>query len=113
MTNLDNQPERAEALKISLLNNRETAMNQETTMKDIDDRLFSMLSTQLRIPRESLTRDSTFDSVGLDSLATFEFIFQVEDSFGIKFDENSQLPKTLGGVFDLIADCLKKSAIHG
>jgi len=87
-------------------------MNPQNTTKDIEDRLFSMLSSQLRIPREGLTRDATLESIGLDSLATIEFIFQVEDSFGIHFDENGAPPKTLGEVFDQIATCMKKSAAH-
>jgi acyl carrier protein len=89
-----------------------TNMIQETATKDIEDRLFSMLSSQLRIPREGLTRDSTLESIGLDSLATIEFIFQVEDSFGIHFDEEGAPPKTLGEVFDQIAACMNKSAGH-
>ena len=88
-------------------------MNQESTTKDIEDRLFSMLSSQLQVPRDGLTRDSTLESIGLDSLATIEFIFQVEDSFGIHFDESGAAPKTLGEVFDQIADCMKESAAHG
>jgi len=87
-------------------------MNQETTTKDIEDRLFAMLSSQLQVPREGLTRDATLESIGLDSLATIEFIFQVEDSFGIHFDEDGPPPKTLGEVFDQIAACMKKSASH-
>lgn len=88
-------------------------MNQEATMKDIEDRLFSMLSEQLKVPREGLTRDSTLESIGLDSLMIIEFIFQVEDAFGIHFDLDSALPNNLGEVFDQIAGCMKKSADHG
>ena len=88
-------------------------MNPNNTTKDIEERLFSMLSSQLKVPCEGLTRDATLESIGLDSLATIEFIFQVEDSFGIRLDEISTTPKTLGEVFDLIANCMRKSAEHG
>ena len=67
-------------------------------MNDIESRLYDMLAKQLEIPRERLSHESTLEQIGLDSLAIIEFMFQIEDSFNIRFDQTSEPPKTLGDV---------------
>ncbi|MHB8921710.1 MAG: acyl carrier protein [Halothiobacillus sp.] len=69
-------------------------------MSDIEEQLYQLLMKELPVAREGLTRDSTLESIGLDSLATIEFMFQIEDHFGIRFEQTGTPPKTLGDVFD-------------
>jgi acyl carrier protein len=71
-------------------------------MNDTENRLCDMLAQQLEIPREGLTRTTTLEQVGLDSLATIEFMFQIEDSFNIRFDQTGEPPTTLGDVLDQV-----------
>lgn len=78
-----------------------------TTTNNLEERLFAMLPKELTVPREQLTRDSKLEEIGFDSLAVIEFMFQVEDTFGIRFGESGTPPKTLGEVFDQISAALE------
>jgi len=44
----------------------------------------------------------TLDQAGLDSLAAIELMFQIEDKFGIHFDQAGTLPNTIGDLIDQI-----------
>ncbi len=76
------------------------------TTTNLEERLFAMLPKELTVPREQLTRESRLDEIGFDSLAVIEFMFQVEDSFDIRFGEGGTPPATLGEVFDQISAAL-------
>ena len=76
---------------------------------NLEERLFAMLPKELTVPREQLTRDSKLEEIGFDSLAVIEFMFQVEDTFNIRFGETGEPPKTLGEVFDQIQSELDKA----
>ena len=69
-------------------------------MNDIEEQLYQLLVKELPVEREKLCRESTLESLGMDSLTTIEFMFQIEDHFGIRFDQTGSPPKTLGEVFD-------------
>ncbi len=69
-------------------------------MSDIEAQLYQLLIKELPTAPADLTRDSTLESIGMDSLSTIEFMFQIEDHFGIRFDQTGTPPKTLGDVFD-------------
>lgn len=71
-------------------------------MNDTENRLYDMLAQQLAIPREGITRETTLEQIGLDSLATIEFMFQIEDSFDIRFDQTGAPPITVGDVLDQV-----------
>ncbi|MHB1332552.1 MAG: acyl carrier protein [Sulfuriferula sp.] len=71
-------------------------------MNDTENRLYDMLAQQLAIPREGITRETTLEQIGLDSLATIEFMFQIEDSFDIRFDQSGAPPITVGDVLDQV-----------
>lgn len=69
-------------------------------MNDIEEQLYQLLMKELSVERENLSRESTLESLGMDSLTTIEFMFQIEDHFGVRFDQTGSPPKTLGEVFD-------------
>ena len=71
-------------------------------MNDTENRLCDMLAQQLEISRAGLTRATTLEQIGLDSLATIEFMFQIEDTFNIRFDQSGAPPATLGDVLDQV-----------
>ncbi|MEO6147845.1 MAG: phosphopantetheine-binding protein [Sulfuriferula sp.] len=78
-------------------------------MNDTENRLYDMLAQQLAIPREGLTRETTLEQIGLDSLATIEFMFQIEDSFDIRFDQTGAPPVTVGDVLDQVTAKLQRA----
>ncbi|MGO8756042.1 MAG: acyl carrier protein [Gallionellaceae bacterium] len=61
-----------------------------------------MLVEQFDLKLDNLAPDSQLDSLGLDSLAVIEFMFNLEDELNIKLpDERVQL-KTIGDVANVI-----------
>lgn len=66
----------------------------------IEEQLYALLIKEIPVAREGLTRETTLEEIGLDSLATIEFMFQIEDQFDIRFEQTGTPPKTLGDVFD-------------
>ena len=63
------------------------------------DTIRSILETNLDISPESVTEDSTFDSLGIDSLDMVELICELEDRCEVDFGE----PEGLETVKDLVA----------
>lgn len=63
------------------------------------DTIRSILETNLDIAPESVTEDSTFDSLGIDSLDMVELICELEDRCEVNFGE----PEGLETVKDLVA----------
>ena len=63
------------------------------------DTIRSILETNLDIAPESVTEDSTFDSLGIDSLDMVELICELEDRCDVDFGE----PEGLETVKDLVA----------
>ncbi len=58
------------------------------------------------ISEEKLLPDATLESLGLDSLAIIEFMFQIEDKFGIQIPDQANPPRTLGEMVQLIEPLL-------
>ncbi len=65
---------------------------------DIMKTITTLLHDNLDIDPEQVTEDSTFDSLGIDSLDMVELICDLEDECGIEFGE----PENLETVGDLI-----------
>lgn len=63
------------------------------------DTLKAILNDNLDIVPEKVDMDSTFDSLGIDSLDMVELICELEDRCGIDFGE----PEGLETVADLVA----------
>lgn len=63
------------------------------------DTLKAILNDNLDIAPEKVDLDSTFDSLGVDSLDMVELICELEDRCGIDFGE----PEGLETVADLVA----------
>ncbi|WP_165173801.1 acyl carrier protein [Adlercreutzia sp. ZJ242] len=62
------------------------------------DTIRSILEENLDIAPESVTEESTFDSLGIDSLDMVELICELEDQLGIDFGE----PEGLETMTDLV-----------
>lgn len=65
---------------------------------DIMNTITTLLNNNLDIEPEQVTEDSTFDSLGIDSLDMVELICDLEDECGIELGE----PEDLETVGDLI-----------
>lgn len=65
------------------------------------DRVVKYLSEQLDISEEEISRDTTFDSLHLDSLDTVEMIMDLEEELGVDLDLEDKL-STVGELVDFI-----------
>lgn len=64
----------------------------------IFEKLQGIMEENLSIERDEITLESTFGSLGIDSLDTFQLIIEVEEAFGIEIES----PETMKSVQDVV-----------
>ena len=65
------------------------------------EKLIAYLSRELDSPAEDLDRDTTFESLHLDSLDTVEMLMELETELGVDLELEEKL-STLGDLADFI-----------
>ena len=70
------------------------------------DRIVEYASRQLEIPAEEITRDTTFESLGVDSLDIVEMTMDFEAELGVELDMEGAKISTLGELADYIDERL-------
>ena len=65
------------------------------------ENLISYLSKELDVPAEELGRDTTFESLHLDSLDTVEMLMDLESELGVDLELEEKVA-TLGELADFI-----------
>jgi len=56
---------------------------------DLQQRLIQMIATSKKIAPETITRETTFDSLAIDSLDKINLSFEVEESFAIEIPDSA------------------------
>jgi len=74
------------------------------------DKIIDVIASQMNIPKENITRDSSFkEDIGADSLDIFEIINTLEEEFGLEFsNEDAESIKTVGQAADYIQKAINK-----
>lgn len=73
------------------------------------ERIRTYLSEQLDIPVEEMDRDTTFESLHLDSLDMVEMVMDMEEELGADFEMEGELkPETIGELADFIDEKLSE-----
>ena len=71
------------------------------------NRIRSYLSEQLDIPVEEMDRNTTFESLHVDSLDMVEMVMDMEEELGIDFEMDGDTKlETIGDLADYIEDKL-------
>lgn len=70
--------------------------------------LINLFADTFGIAQEKLQPGATLESLGLDSLAVIEFLFQIEDQFGIQIPDQANPPRTLDEMVQLIEPLMPK-----
>jgi acyl carrier protein len=52
-------------------------------------RIISCIAAAQHIPPESITLDSTFEELGIDSLDGLQLLFEIESEFGISISDDA------------------------
>jgi acyl carrier protein len=73
-------------------------------VSDITDKVIAIVGDQLDVPKEEITRNSSFvDDLKADSLDIVELVMALEDEFEVKIpDEDYDKIKTVGNAIDYI-----------
>ncbi|MFJ3644505.1 phosphopantetheine-binding protein [Streptomyces murinus] len=80
-------------------------------MSNVQDRFYSLLSAKIGVETESLTEDTTLESLDLDSLLLVELSVAVEKEFGVVLDELQLAPeRTVGEVLGTLDNQLKAAS---
>lgn len=66
------------------------------------EKLVSYASTQLELNVDEITKDSTFESLGIDSLDIVEMIMDLESELGVELDLEDQKISTFGELAEFI-----------
>ena len=73
----------------------------------IFEKLQGIMEENLSIERDEIKLDSTFQSLGIDSLDTFQLIIEIEEEFGIEVESPENM-KTIKEVVDYIEEKTKE-----
>ncbi|MDB5966922.1 MAG: acyl carrier protein [Polaromonas sp.] len=68
----------------------------------MNSQLIDIFAETFGITEEKLLPGATLESLGLDSLAVIEFLFQIEDRFGVQIPDQANPPRTLDEMVRLI-----------
>ena len=66
------------------------------------EKLVSYASKQLELNADEITKDSTFESLGIDSLDIVEMIMDLESEVGVELDLEDQKISTFGELAEFI-----------
>ena len=70
--------------------------------------LINLFAETFGIAEEKLSPAATLESLGLDSLAVIEFLFQIEDKFGIQIPDQANPPRTLNEMVQMLEPLMPK-----
>ncbi|MBQ6798418.1 MAG: acyl carrier protein [Oscillospiraceae bacterium] len=65
------------------------------------EKIVNYLSKQLDIPTEEIREDTTFESLGIDSLDIVEMVVDMEDELGVELELNDKI-STIGELAEFI-----------
>ena len=65
------------------------------------EKIQSYLAAQLDISADEITRETTFESLGIDSLDTVEMVMDLESELGVDLEMEEKL-KTVGELVDFV-----------
>ena len=79
------------------------------------EKIQAYLASQLDIPADEITRDTTFESLGVDSLDTVEMVMDLEEQLGIRQEEQRRMDQEDEEVFRMVhgpREPLSEGCIH-
>jgi len=83
----------------------------EQTDADLASKVIAVIANAQRIPVETITVDSTFEQLKIDSLDGINIVFALESEFGIDIpDEGAQNLRSVRETVDGVAKLLEQKA---
>ncbi len=80
------------------------------TEREIEEKIYQIVSEQMGIDKSELARDTSFvDDLNADSLDTVELVMEFEDEFEMSIpDEEAEKIRTIGQTVDYIVEHCKE-----
>ena len=86
-------------------------MSDQLSMDSLAARVMAVIAKTQRIPPETLSLDSSFEELKIDSLDGINIVFAIENEFGINIpDEGVNNLQTVRQVVEGVHDLLKQKA---
>ena len=87
-------------------------MSEQPAIADLGTRVIEIIAKTQRIPLESISLDSTFEQLKIDSLDGINIVFALENEFGINIpDDGVQSMRSIGETVEGVRKLLElKSA---
>lgn len=68
----------------------------------------SMLQEQFGLTAEQVQPEKTLADLGIESLSVIEFMFELENAFGIEFSQEGAPPRTVADLVALVTEAVAK-----
>ncbi|WP_446681752.1 acyl carrier protein [Clostridium thailandense] len=75
--------------------------------KMIFEKIKKIISEQLKIDEENITRETSFEELGVDSLDLFQIIIEIEEEFGVQIEDAESI-RTVEEAVDFVKGNIKK-----
>lgn len=75
---------------------------------DLLPKIQSMLQEQFGLNAEQVEPGRTLADLGIESLSVIEFMFELENEFGIEISEEGEPPRTVADLVTLVAAAVAK-----
>jgi acyl carrier protein len=86
-------------------------MSEQSATADLGTRVMEVIAKTQRIPLESVSLDSTFEQLKIDSLDGINIVFALENELGINIpDDGVQTMRSIGETVDGVAKLLAQKA---
>lgn len=77
--------------------------------EDLEKEVIDVIAEQLSVSRDKITRDTSFLSLGADSLDMAELVMAFEEKYDIRIpDEDATKLDTVGKAIDYVSNILKE-----
>lgn len=74
-------------------------------MASVEEQVIEIISEQQGISKDQITRDTTFERIGFDSLDLVEMTMELEEKFDITIpDEDAEKIRTVGQAIEYIEE---------
>ncbi len=72
-----------------------------TPQDDVQQKLIQIIAVSKKLPPETISRDTTFDALAIDSLDKINLSFEIEETFAIEIPDTAiGSLKTVGDMVD-------------
>ena len=82
-------------------------------MNDTFERIKTLMVSEFQVDGGALAPETELTALGVDSLATLEFAFEIEEAFGISLENTDLRGTTVQAVVHAVDAALARNAVQG